>query len=82
MLNKLAILALRCYKATLSKLKGGKKCIYTPTCSVYAIEAYQQYPFVTASLLTARRLLRCAPWGRGGIDYVPYNKKGAVKYYL
>lgn len=82
MLNKLAILMLRGYKATLSKLKGGKKCIYTPTCSVYAIEAYTQHNFVTASVLTARRLLTCAPWGKGGIDYVPYNKKGNVKYYL
>ncbi len=81
MLNKLAIRALHGYKATLSKVKG-KRCIYTPSCSVYAIEAYSQYNFVSASCLTAKRLLRCAPWGKGGIDYVPYNKKGLGKYYL
>lgn len=81
MLNKLAIRALRWYKATLSRVKG-KRCIYTPSCSVYAIEAYSQYNFVQASLLTAKRLLSCAPWGKGGIDYVPYNKKGLGKYYL
>lgn len=77
-----AIALLKLYKATLSKWKGGKKCIYTPTCSVYSMEAYHQYGFVKGTILTAKRLLRCAPWGKGGFDPLPYDKKGKGKWYL
>lgn len=76
-----AIFLLKIYKATLSKVFG-KKCIYTPTCSVYSMEAYLSYGVFKGTWLTAARLARCAPWGKGGFDPVPYNKKGAGKWYL
>lgn len=77
-----AIALLKLYKATLSKWKGTKTCIYTPSCSVYSIEAYQSFGFWGGSWLTAKRLLRCAPWGKGGFDPVPQNLKGSIKWYL
>ena len=43
-------------------------CRFTPTCSEYAVEAFRRYGAVKGFLLTAWRLLRCAPWGRGGYD--------------
>lgn len=76
-----AIFLLKLYKATLSKWKG-KRCIYTPSCSVYSMEAYREYGFCKGSLLTLRRLLRCAPWGRGGFDPVPFNLRGKYKWYV
>ena len=52
----LAIALLKLYKATLSKWKG-KRCIYTPGCSVYSMEAYEKFGFVKGSLFTVNRLL-------------------------
>ena len=77
-----AIALLKLYKATISKWKGGKRCIYTPSCSVYSMEAYERHGFIVGSLLTAKRLLRCAPWGNGGFDPVPVNLKGRMKWHI
>lgn len=45
-------------------------CIYSPSCSHYAIEAYQRLGFWRGSWATAARLLRCGPWSVGGEDPV------------
>jgi putative membrane protein insertion efficiency factor len=46
-------------------------CRYTPTCSRYAVEALQSHGALRGSVLAARRLLRCHPWGGHGYDPVP-----------
>jgi putative membrane protein insertion efficiency factor len=46
-------------------------CRFVPTCSCYAIEAIERHGARRGSLLTARRLLRCRPWGGSGVDLVP-----------
>ena len=46
-------------------------CRYWPTCSNYAREALEAHGFWRGSWLTARRLLRCHPWGGHGVDPVP-----------
>jgi uncharacterized protein len=66
------IAAIRLYQFTLSPLMGGQ-CRYEPTCSRYAIEAYQQFGALRGSWLTVRRILRCHPFVRGGYDPVPVN---------
>ena len=81
-MKRLAIALLKLYKATLSKWKGGKKCIYTPSCSVYSMEVYEEFGFWKGSWLTLRRLLRCAPWGKGGFDPPPQNLKGCAKWFV
>jgi len=65
-----AILLIRLYQATLSPLLGGH-CRFHPTCSEYAIEAFRTHNPVRAFFLTARRLLRCHPFGGSGWDPVP-----------
>lgn len=65
-----AILVLHAYRKFISPLYG-QVCRYEPSCSRYAVEAYQQRGFVVGTLLTAWRLLRCNPWAPGGIDDVP-----------
>ena len=49
--------------------QGG--CRFTPTCSQYAIEAIQEHGAMAGSLLAARRVCRCHPFGECGHDPVP-----------
>jgi hypothetical protein len=46
-------------------------CRYLPTCSEYATEAIDRYGPARGSLLAARRIARCGPWGGHGIDPAP-----------
>lgn len=46
-------------------------CRFYPSCSAYAIEALQVHGLLRGTVLTAWRLLRCAPWHPGGVDPVP-----------
>lgn len=65
------IVLIKIYQKYLSPLKGHSTCIYTPTCSQYAIEAYEKYGAIKGSLLTIWRILRCNPFSKGGYDPVP-----------
>lgn len=46
-------------------------CRYVPTCSNYALDAYEVHGFVRGSWLTAKRIGRCHPWASSGWDPVP-----------
>jgi uncharacterized protein len=70
MTAKLLIALVRAYQLTLSPLLGGS-CRFLPTCSAYAIEALRTHGAVRGSLLAARRLAACHPFGRSGLDPVP-----------
>ena len=52
----------------------GKNCIYTPTCSQYTIEAINEYGAFKGSIMGAKRILRCHPFGKFGYD--PVKKEG------
>ncbi len=46
-------------------------CKYYPTCSSYALDAFQKHGFFKGFILSAWRILRCNPWSMGGVDPVP-----------
>lgn len=48
-----------------------KMCRYNPTCSNYSIEAIKRFGALKGSLISIKRILRCAPWGGMGYDPVP-----------
>ena len=62
---------IRFYQIFLSPLKVRTHCIYTPTCSQYAIEALKKHGIVKGTLLGIWRILRCNPFAKGGYDPVP-----------
>ncbi len=67
---------IRGYQATLSPvlpvvLGPTFGCRYHPSCSHYAAEAIRTHGAGRGALLGAWRLLRCNPWGAGGMDPVP-----------
>lgn len=64
------ILLVRFYQLCISPLKP-PSCRFTPTCSQYAIEALRKHGPIRGLYLTAKRLLRCHPWGGSGYDPVP-----------
>ena len=46
-------------------------CRFYPSCSNYAVEAFTEHGFWRGVALTARRLVRCRPFGPHGVDLVP-----------
>jgi putative membrane protein insertion efficiency factor len=46
-------------------------CRFYPSCSQYAAEALSDHGFWRGLALTARRLIRCRPFGPHGVDLVP-----------
>lgn len=52
-------------------LKSHSRCKYIPTCSNYAIIVLNDFGAFKGSWLTIKRLLRCNPFTKGGIDLPP-----------
>ncbi|MGA9173095.1 MAG: membrane protein insertion efficiency factor YidD [Thermoactinomyces sp.] len=66
----IALSLIHFYRRFISPLKP-PTCRFVPTCSEYALTAFQRYGFVYGGWLTLRRLLKCHPFHPGGFDYVP-----------
>jgi putative membrane protein insertion efficiency factor len=68
---------IRAYRALISPLMP-HVCRFTPSCSVYALDALKIHGPVKGLWLVLRRLLRCHPitWlgGSSGFDPVPLSK--------
>jgi putative membrane protein insertion efficiency factor len=78
-LQHILVFAIRVYRLTISPAQallfgptGG--CRFTPSCSVYAREVIQTHGAVAGTILSARRICRCHPWGGCGHDPVPKAK--------
>ena len=62
--------AVRVYQQRVS-LRRPPVCRFTPSCSEYAVQAVQAHGAVRGAVLALRRLVRCRPGGRRGVDPVP-----------
>ena len=73
---RVALLALRFYKAYLSMLLAGS-CRFAPTCSQFTYQAIERFGVARGSWLGFKRLLRCQPLSRRfGFDPVPEEWPG------
>jgi hypothetical protein len=68
--TRCAVAVLDFYKRFISPLLP-RACRFEPTCSVYARQAIVRHGLGRGAALVARRLLRCNPFHRGGLDPVP-----------
>ena len=65
------IFLIRFYRKYLSGLKRQPCCRFRPTCSEYALRAFQTRGFFVGFLLMWMRIFRCQPFAAGGYDPVP-----------
>lgn len=72
--RNIVIVILRAYRAIISPLYGDV-CRFSPSCSMYALQAYQLRGVVVGTALTLYRLVRCQPFSRGGVDNVPVARQ-------
>ncbi|MCJ1968488.1 membrane protein insertion efficiency factor YidD [Lactococcus piscium] len=82
LVNRILIAPVRLYQVAISPLLPSS-CRYHPTCSNYMITAIHKHGILGVVMGTAR-ILRCNPFVKGGIDYVPDHfslKRNAVNPY-
>ena len=44
------------------------RCKYYPTCSEYSKQAIEKYGIIKGLILSAKRILKCNPFSKGGYD--------------
>ena len=74
MIKGFLILLVKFYRKVLTHMLPSR-CIYTPSCSAYALEALQKRNVFVAIGLIIYRILRCNPFSKGGYDPVPDSKR-------
>ena len=57
-------------------------CRFVPTCSTYALIAIKEHGIFKGSVLACKRILRCNPKSKCGVDLVPPNIKGDIKWLI
>lgn len=65
---------LRGYRATLAGWIGGQ-CRFYPSCSRFAEDAIRERGVIVGSVLIGWRVLRCNPYGQGGVESVPSRRR-------
>lgn len=70
MIRTLFISILRGYQYLISPLLGNR-CRFHPSCSEYMIEAVRRFGVFKGVYLGCKRLGRCHPLSKGGLDPVP-----------
>lgn len=73
MFKKILIKIISLYQRTISPDYGWFKhpvgyCRFYPSCSEYSKQAIEKYGAIKGFFLSIKRILRCNPWGKGGVD--------------
>ena len=77
MMKKIFIALVRLYQITFSPWVG-HQCRFIPTCSNYAIEAFEKHGALKGLWMTAARLARCHPSEEAGTILYLTNSVGAA----
>ena len=68
-MKRLLIKIIKLYQAT--PMHAHSSCRFVPTCSNYAILAIERFGSIKGTWLSIKRIFRCHPGGKSGIDLVP-----------
>lgn len=75
MIKTIILKLIRIYQQTLSPDRGWFSykypygcCRFYPHCSEYGYLAVEKYGLIKGSFLLLKRLLKCHPWHRSGVD--------------
>lgn len=76
MIKKIIIFLIKVYQKSLSPDHGFLKikflgCCYYPSCSQYLVQAIDKHGAIKGSYMGLRRLFRCHPLSKGGVDHLP-----------
>ncbi len=78
-MKKLALLIIKFYKKCISPFLPNA-CRFYPSCSEYTYTAIDRFGLIKGIFLGAKRLVRCQPFCKGGIDEVP-EKFSFIEYF-
>lgn len=73
-MKKLFIKLIKFYQKNISSFSQ-PKCRFYPTCSQYSIEAIEKFGCFKGLILSIKRVFKCNPFGKCGIDFVPEEFK-------
>ncbi|MEZ7900768.1 MAG: putative membrane protein insertion efficiency factor [Flavobacteriales bacterium] len=69
-LSYILIFLVRIYQYVISPILPSA-CRYTPSCSVYTVDAIKKHGPIKGGWLGIKRIASCNPWGGHGHDPVP-----------
>ncbi len=69
MVSKAGIVLIKAYRRVVSPMLPAA-CRFTPSCSLYTLQAIEKYGLLRGGWMGARRLMRCHPFSKGGYDPV------------
>ncbi len=69
MFKSVGIALIRVYRRFISPMLPSS-CRFTPSCSLYTLQAIEKYGLLKGCFMGAQRLLRCHPFSEGGYDPV------------
>ncbi len=79
MIKSVFMILIKGYKKLISPMLGNN-CRFYPTCSTYTYQAIEKHGVIKGSYLGTKRLLRCNPLFKGGIDPVPDKFEVKIKW--
>jgi uncharacterized protein len=74
MINRFFVGLITLYQKTLSQVSPSS-CRFYPSCSEYMKQAIIEHNLMKGIYLGLKRIIRCHPFSKGGIDYLGVQKK-------
>lgn len=68
--KNIEVLLIKLYQKFVSPMLGEHRCIFYPTCSEYTKQAVDRYGIIKGNILGIKRILKCNPFSKGGVDYL------------